>query len=133
MTNGDKYSDKVSNASLVTTTTGAGQVMASITPPNEFRGTLRATLEAVSTNDQSHKSWWSVVQIRKTGSAVVINGTPVDIVPPVESGAQVGAATLAVVANGGAVDVSVTPANTNSVRWACFLELDGVVEDFTVA
>ena len=131
MANGDVIYDRKAFGSLVTTTTDAGQLIGSITLPLSFRGHYRATIEGLSTTAIDGKYWLSTVVVGCTGAGAASVGTPEDLMTAVVSGAGIGAPTLAMGASGQAIELTVTPGNTNSTRWSAFVELIGVIEDWT--
>lgn len=123
------HTSEAATSTLVTTTTGAGQLIASTALPTDFRGSYRVELTAAGTGDYGYKKWWFECYVHNEGAATaVVDSGPTDIMAAAESGTTVGAATLAVAASSGAVELSVTPANTNSVRWSAIVRLLGVIE-----
>lgn len=125
------FTGEYSAATLITTTTDADQVVATVPIPADFRGVFRLELSGVRTTSADFKLWWSQIGVDNPGgsAAAGVIGS-VDIVAAGEAGTEVGAATVGVNFSAGNAVVVVTPANTNAVRWCAIVKLVGCIEAY---
>ncbi len=127
MADGDKYIRRYTEASLITTTTGSGQVIITVPFPTHFRGVCWVRTYGLYTAGYQYKFWWGIAGVRNTAGTVTVDGVT-DILAPLEVGTVIGAAETLFDGSGSNAVLSVTPANTSSTRWCAFVDIDGTIE-----